>query len=72
MADADVGDCRDGVRRGNEIALHRQVSAEQIATASGLFNTFDSIGPIASSAIVAMSLHAGVSDAPHNVPNPIQ
>jgi MFS family permease len=46
----------------NQTALYAQVPAEQIGTASGLFRIFGSIGSIASSAIIAITFHAGVSD----------
>jgi predicted MFS family arabinose efflux permease len=46
----------------NQTALYAQVPAEQIGTASGLFRTFGYIGSIASSAIIAITFHSGVSD----------
>jgi MFS family permease len=46
----------------NQTALYAQVDAEQIGTASGLFRTFGYIGSIASSAIISIVFHAGVSD----------
>ncbi len=46
----------------NQTALYAQVPPEQIGTASGLFRTFGYIGSIASSAIIAITFHAGVSD----------
>lgn len=46
----------------NQTALYAQVPAAQIGTASGLFRTFGYIGSIASSAIIAITFHAGVSD----------
>lgn len=47
----------------NQTTLYHQVPAEQIGTASGLFKTFGSIGSIASSAIIAIAFHSGVTDA---------
>lgn len=47
----------------NQTTLYHQVPAEQIGTASGLFKTFGSIGSIASSAIIAIAFHTGVTDA---------
>ncbi len=47
----------------NQTALYRQAPADQIGTASGLFKTFGSIGSIASSAIIAVAFHAGVTDS---------
>jgi MFS family permease len=46
----------------NQTALYAQVPATQIGTASGLFRTFGYLGSIASSAIIAITFHAGVSD----------
>jgi MFS family permease len=46
----------------NQTALYAQVPAAQIGTASGLFRTFGYIGSIASSAIIAITFHSGVSD----------
>ena len=46
----------------NQTALYAQVDAAQIGTASGLFRTFGYIGSIASSAIIAITFHASVSD----------
>lgn len=46
----------------NQTALYTQVPAEQIGTASGLFRTFGYLGSIASSAILSLTFHAGVSD----------
>lgn len=46
----------------NQTALYAQVPAEQIGTASGLFRTFGYIGSIASSAIISLTFHTGVSD----------
>jgi MFS family permease len=46
----------------NQTALYAQVDAAQIGTASGLFRTFGYIGSIASSAIISIVFHAGVSD----------
>ncbi|WP_223692268.1 MFS transporter [Leifsonia poae] len=47
----------------NQTMLYQQVPAEQIGTASGLFKTFGSIGSIASSAVIAITFHAGANDA---------
>lgn len=47
---------------GNQTALYTQVTADQIGTASGLFRTFGYIGSIASSAIIGIAFHAGVTD----------
>jgi nicotinamidase-related amidase/MFS family permease len=47
----------------NQTTLYTQVAAGQIGTASGLFRTFGYIGSIASSAIIAIGFHGGVSDA---------
>ncbi len=47
----------------NQTALYRQAPADQIGTASGLFKTFGSIGSIASSAVIAIGFHTGVTDA---------
>jgi MFS family permease len=46
----------------NQTALYREVPAEQMGTASGLFRTFGYIGSIASSALIAVTFHASVSD----------
>lgn len=46
----------------NQTALYAQVDAAQIGTAAGLFRTFGYIGSIASSAIISIVFHAGVSD----------
>jgi MFS family permease len=46
----------------NQTALYAQVDAAQIGTAAGLFRTFGYIGSIASSAIISLVFHAGVSD----------
>jgi MFS family permease len=46
----------------NQTALYAQVDAAQIGTASGLFRTFGYVGSIASSAIISLVFHAGVSD----------
>jgi MFS family permease len=46
----------------NQTALYTQVPADQIGTASGLFRTWGYIGSIASSAIIAITFHADVSD----------
>ena len=46
----------------NQTALYSQVPPDQIGTASGLFRTFGYIGSIASSAIISITFHAGVSD----------
>ena len=46
----------------NQTALYEQVDAAQIGTAAGLFRTFGYIGSIASSAIISIVFHAGVSD----------
>lgn len=47
---------------GNQTALYSQVAADQIGTASGLFRTFGYLGSIASSAIIGLEFHAGVTD----------
>jgi cytochrome bd-type quinol oxidase subunit 2 len=47
---------------GNQTALYTQVTADQIATASGLFRTFGYIGSIASSAIIGIAFHTVVTD----------
>ncbi|HVX22238.1 MAG TPA: MFS transporter [Acidimicrobiales bacterium] len=47
----------------NQTTLYHQVAPDQIGTASGLFKTFGSIGSIASSALIAIAFHTGVSDA---------
>lgn len=47
---------------GNQTALYMQVAAGQIGTASGLFRTFGYIGSIASSAIIGIAFHTGVTD----------
>ena len=47
---------------GNQTALYTQVTAAQIGTASGLFRTFGYLGSIASSAIIGIAFHAGVTD----------
>jgi MFS family permease len=47
---------------GNQTALYTQVTADQIATASGLFRTFGYIGSIASSAIIGIAFHTEVTD----------
>jgi MFS-type transporter involved in bile tolerance (Atg22 family) len=46
----------------NQTALYREVPAEQMGTASGLFRTFGYIGSIASSALIAVTFHTSVSD----------
>jgi MFS family permease len=46
----------------NQTALYTQVPGAEIGTASGLFRTFGYIGSIASSAIIAIVFHTGVSD----------
>lgn len=47
----------------NQIALYTQVSADQIATAAGLFRTFGYIGSIASSAIIGVVFRTKVVDS---------
>ncbi|MCH3965530.1 MAG: MFS transporter [Clostridium sp.] len=47
----------------SSIALYTQVTAEQIATASGLLRTFGYIGSIASSALVGIVFHTKVADS---------
>jgi MFS family permease len=46
----------------NQTALYTVVPAGQIGTASGLFRTFGYLGSIASSAILSVTFHAGVTD----------
>jgi MFS family permease len=46
----------------NQTALYREVPAEQMGTASGLFRTFGYIGSIASSALIAVTFRTSVSD----------
>jgi MFS family permease len=46
----------------NQTALYTQVAAGQIGTASGLLRTFGYIGSIASSALISIAFHTGVSD----------
>jgi sugar phosphate permease len=46
----------------NQTALYAQVPAEQIGTASGLLRTWGYLGSIASSAILSITFHNGVSD----------
>jgi MFS family permease len=46
----------------NQTALYTQVPAEQIGTASGLLRTWGYLGSIASSAILSITFHNGVSD----------
>lgn len=48
---------------GNQIALYTQVTADQIATASGLFRTFGYLGSIVSSAIIGVVFKSKVSDS---------
>lgn len=49
----------------NQTVLYRQAPTDQIGTASGLFKTF---GSIASSAIIAITFHTGVTDTHlHNI-----
>lgn len=48
---------------GNQTALYTQVSSDYIGTASGLFRTFGYLGSIASSALISIVFHRGVSDA---------
>ncbi|WP_407314858.1 MFS transporter [Desulfosporosinus sp. SB140] len=47
----------------NQTALYMQVSADQIAVASGLIRTFGYIGSIASSALIGIVFHTKVSDS---------
>ena len=46
----------------NQTALYAQVPAEQIGAASGLLRTWGYLGSIASSAILSITFHNGVSD----------
>ncbi len=47
---------------GNQTALYRQASANQVGTAAGLFRTFSYIGSIASSAITGIVFRTSVTD----------
>lgn len=51
------------ITSSSSIALYTQVTAEQIATASGLLRTFGYIGSIASSALVSVVFHTKVTDS---------
>jgi predicted MFS family arabinose efflux permease len=46
----------------NQLALYASVTAAQLGTASGLFRTFAYVGSIASSAMIGIVFHSGVSD----------
>ncbi|MGD9960804.1 MFS transporter [Nocardioides sp.] len=46
----------------NQTALYTQIASGQIATAAGLLRTFGYIGAIASSGIISVAFHTGVSD----------
>lgn len=46
----------------NQTALYTQVSADQIATASGLLRSCGYVGSIASAALISVAFHAGVGD----------
>ncbi|MFL0197818.1 MFS transporter [Clostridium sp. WILCCON 0269] len=51
------------INGSSPIALYTQVTAEQIATASGLLRTFGYIGSIASSALIGIVFHTKVADS---------
>ncbi|ETZ36141.1 major Facilitator Superfamily protein [Mycobacterium intracellulare MIN_061107_1834] len=46
----------------NQTALYTQVSADQIATASGLLRSCGYVGSIASAALISVAFHTGVGD----------
>ena len=50
-------------RSQNEIVLYSSVETAELGTASGLFRTFVYIGTIASSAMIGVMFHNGVTDA---------
>ncbi len=46
----------------NQLALYESTTAAEFGTASGLFRTFGYVGSIASSAMIGVVFHGGVSD----------
>jgi MFS family permease len=50
------------VASGNQTALYTQAATNQLGTAAGLFRTWGYVGSIASSAIISIVFHTGVSD----------
>jgi MFS family permease len=46
----------------NQLVLYASVTSAQLGTASGLFRTFAYVGSIASSAVIGIAFHNGVTD----------